>query len=538
MKPYKILAGLALLVLCTTVPFLQRAYFVDDYYHVTMAKGLLAHPLRPYDFYSDDAGHHVIAWERGAAPRMVNPPLFHYYLAAILKVFGGRLRVLRASTLPLSIISVWCVYFLGKRFTARPGLAAALMALTPAYWLTSYSLLIDSGLMPLFLASLLVFFKALDRRKAGPAMLAGLLMGLTLLVKYSGVLVVAVALLWQLSARDRRRWLPGYAAYIVCCGVLLAWGFWNIAAYGRMHLLATLPRGVHGLSFLAWSGKLLVVSAFFSGGTIFVLGGYPLLAVTRRKVLAAVIAFVGLLTVIFVSSYGGFSWSQAAMFAVEAGGTAAFLLAAQHARQRFLLWWLVLGLAELTVMMPWTAARYFLIVLPPAVWLFIDAFDRERLSRWIIPFAEATALFGACLAYADYAQAGVIRKLEWALTANSPAFEKLAPRSSNKWYFLADTFDGAQPYIEPLGWESVFPNQNFSRGDLFLRARYRKSSWWAVPHPERFEWLARFVYDSRLPLRVMDVPASAGFYASCWGALPFTVTKDPLEEFDLYLVKK
>ena len=47
---------LAILVLSTCLPFVHRAYFVDDYYHMEMAKGILEHPLRPYDFRTDDNG--------------------------------------------------------------------------------------------------------------------------------------------------------------------------------------------------------------------------------------------------------------------------------------------------------------------------------------------------------------------------------------------------------------------------------------------------------------------------------------------------
>jgi hypothetical protein len=51
---------------------------------------------------------------------------------------------------------------------------------------------------------------------------------------------------------------------------------------------------------------------------------------------------------------------------------------------------------------------------------------------------------------------------------------------------------------------------------------------------KQFQPIARFEVRSWNPLRVMDVPASAGFYASCWGALPWAITNHPLERFELY----
>src|SRR5262245_38585110 len=98
-----ILSAVALLI---ALPFINRPYFVDDYYFVKMAKGILEHPTRPYDFRADDAGKDNIAWEAGQRPRMVNPPLFHYYLAGVMKVFGDSEVVLRLSLLPFSILAL------------------------------------------------------------------------------------------------------------------------------------------------------------------------------------------------------------------------------------------------------------------------------------------------------------------------------------------------------------------------------------------------------------------------------------------------
>src|ERR1043165_5956950 len=110
------IALLVLVSLATSLPFVRRAYFVDDFYFVTMAKGILEHPARPYDFLSDDAGIANVAWERGKQPRMVNPPLFHYFLAAVIAVWGDATWKLRSASLLFPLISLYAAYFLGKRF--------------------------------------------------------------------------------------------------------------------------------------------------------------------------------------------------------------------------------------------------------------------------------------------------------------------------------------------------------------------------------------------------------------------------------------
>src|SRR5438132_2517709 len=115
---------LSLVVLATSLPFVGRAYFVDDYYFVTMAKGILSNPWRPYDFKSDDAGIANVGWERGQRPRMVNPPLFHYGLAGVMALFGDAPWKLRTASLLFSFMALFSMYFLGKRLVPDPLVAA------------------------------------------------------------------------------------------------------------------------------------------------------------------------------------------------------------------------------------------------------------------------------------------------------------------------------------------------------------------------------------------------------------------------------
>ena len=540
-KDSKAIALLTLVVLATGLPFVRRAYFVDDYYFVTMARGILQNPWRPYDFKSDDAGIGNVAWERGQRPRMVNPPLFHYYLAGVIALFGDAPWKLRASSLLFPLVAMIAMYFLGKRWVPDPLTAALLMALSPAWWLTSYSLLIDSALAAFLLASLWVFVIGQERRSVAWILAAGCLMGLTMGVKYFGVIVVPIALSWQLLDSKRRKWPGGYLAYGAFALVQLAWGFWNIATYGRSHFLEALPRGMDSPSSIAWAQKALVVAGFLGGGLVFILAApFFLWRLSKGWMAVLGVLFAGL-AALFSSRAGGFTPDQAFLLSLFIVGAAAFFVVTGRTldftdrSQAFLGIWAALGLLELVVVMPWTAARYLLCVLPAIAWIFIlqlEKFGSPFLRRSVL---GVTALAGLLLAHADYVQANTIVKLAAALRIRAGEFQRIAPKPQSHWYYLADTFDGSQPYLEPLGWRNVLPHQKFEKGDLFLRAYYRKSSWWNVDEQmKQFRPVARLEVRSWNPLRVMDVPASAGFYASCWGALPWAITNHPLERFELY----
>ena len=590
---------LTFLVLAAALPFVHRAYFIDDYYHVTMARGLLAHPARPYDFLADDNGHHNIGWERGRAPRMVNPPAFHYFLALAMKLWGDESWKLRTAVLVFPLVSAFCVYFLGKRFTRRPLAAASLLVITPAFWLTSYSLLIDGALLACFLMALLAFIIGAEKRRLSWILFSGALMGLTFLVKYSGALIFPLCLSWQWMDARRRGWKGAYAAYAVAAAVILLWGLWGIFTYGQMHFLATFSRGFHStslaglLALLLFSGgfflnhlpqrrfhvfqagmacwlaalllaagglffhpsvpvwmgrfyvdKWVVVASFLGGSLFFPVWSVLLLGMLSRRALLISAGALAALYGALHSSMGGFGIVQSLLLCLFIGGSAAFLGLMAHqcrpwqsAQDRFLMFWIVAGLFELVTVMPWTAGRYFLLILPPAAWVFLRLVDQLDASfLWPVIWCS-TALLGFLLAVADYAQAGAAARLAQVLTNRQGQLEAVAPRPPHHWYYLGDTFDGAQPYLLALGWQNVFPDDPLQAGDLLIKPRYRQSSWWRLPQTHRLRLVLAYEARSRLPLRVMDVPSSAGFYASAWGALPFTITRDPLERFEVYQVQ-
>jgi hypothetical protein len=589
---------LTFLLLVTTLPFVHRAYFVDDFYFVTMAKGILQHPTRPYDFLSDDAGIANVAWERGKQPRMVNPPLFHYFLAAVIKTWGDDVWKLRTASLIFPWITLVCVYLLGRRFIRDSLAAASLLAVTPAFWLTSYSLLLDSALVAFLMAALTCFIFGHERNSMKWWILSGFFIGCTLLTKYTGFLIYPVMLMWHWLHRDRCSIKGTVVTWTVSFVLFVLWGVWGIAIYGQPHFTATLSRGFHpappvgviglglivGAAFLLWLrpmekrtrqiapilgllcvalwtavltrsasiagwlqtfylDKMIGVASFLGGTTVFAFFTLPMLWQRSRKVFTAVTVVALVLFVVFASRLGGFNLNQSLtlmFFILAAAGL--LLVGLSHitpdapSEAKFLLGWLIVGLIELIVVMPWTAARYFLIVLPAAVWIFRYVVEqRGYLRLWKLAWVTS-AVMGLALAYVDLKQAQVIVPLGERLGSQREVFQSIAPRPQHRWFYLADTFDGSQPYIQSLGWENVFPFQEFPKGSLFLRSHYRKSSWWNIPNPERFQPIMVWEFDSKIPLRVMDIPAAAGFYASCWGILPYAFTRHPLERFELYLV--
>jgi hypothetical protein len=522
---------------------------VDDHYQLLMARGLLDHPARPYDFRADDGGPGNAGWEKGGFPRMVNPPLHHYMAALLLRLSGdaslgpsaenpaggGRLWLVRLGMAAFSALAAPLLVLLSRRCLVPPGPAAVLAVLTPAFWLSSFSLLIDATLLPFFLGALVSWIEGVKRRGPAFLILAGVLMGATLLTKYTGGFVGILALAyWALErSDDGKRHPAALLALLIPAAALAGWGAWTSALYGGSHLAESSKRVLQTFQI----SHVLIFLTFLSGVLLFPLESWawaarrgPRFSVTAGGVAAVLGAFLA-------SPWGGFSAAQAVLMAALAGGGALFLMRVlvfkpdpRAPTDLFLGFWLLLGTVQMIWVMQWVAARYYLTLVPPAVLLLLRAWDRENrhapraLSRRAAAWGVGMFLVTAALARADWAQAAVGRRIVQDL-----ARDGVTAGGDRALYYTGDSFTGS--LLGYAGWKAYFPGSPLKPGDLILRQTVVMPPWWFQAPPSRVA--AVYEYPARWPLRLMDNAGSAGFYASAWGALPWTFSRGPWERYVL-----
>lgn len=542
-----LMRGLCILLgLAALAPFVNRAFSADEPYHRLIARWQASRPGAPYDFPADDAGHGNPGWERGRPPRMVNPLLFHQYLGLVMRLWGGELWKLRLSLLVFPLMALAAMGSLGRRLlggseTFWPG---AFLLAAPAFWLGSTALLMDVFMLALELGGLALFIKGTEERHRGWLALGGLLLGLSPLAKYTGGLGLLLAGCWLYLKSGGR----GLARSAWVFGLMLAplalWSWWTWQIYGEPHLLAAWKRSGE----VGWA-KALAVLFFWSGSTLlpfaFLLKPWVR---SRAEALAWAAASAGSAAV-FVSPYGGFSPGQAVVAGLCLTSSLAFLWRIargwgslwERREDRFLLIWFACAAFALWRVMPWTAARYHLIALPPAILLvlrLVSSAVREPAGRasYLRAVGTAMAAWTFCLALTDYAQAYVNRRIHRDLPGFLDAVSH-RPTLSPRFYFLGDAFTDATPYLEDLGGAAAFPDDRLPRGALLVRKTRAMPAQWAGPVRADLEFLGALEYPSRWPLRVMDLPSSAGFYASVWGALPWSFTLGPWERLLVHRVK-
>src|SRR3954454_6363111 len=140
------------LVLLIRLPFLNQAIQGDDHIYLTEAQHALIDPLHPSDvkyvFLGDDVDL------RGHS----HPPGNAWPLAGLLLVFGDVKEIpFHAAYIGFSLIAMWAMWSLARRFTEHPIWAALLFLAVPTYVINGTSLEADLPFLAFWLAAIALF---------------------------------------------------------------------------------------------------------------------------------------------------------------------------------------------------------------------------------------------------------------------------------------------------------------------------------------------------------------------------------------------
>jgi len=539
---------ISILAACVLLPFSNRAFLIDDEYHFTVAKQILEHPLRPYDFKADELGGEMNGWNRGETPWLINPPLMHYFLALGIKIFGENTTLIRIYFIIFPLISAICMYCLAAEFTAYPLFAALLMVFTPAFLVTSTGLMIDSVLLAFYLLTLVLFIKGEKNKNYLLLVFSGICMGLALLTKYTGISVVFMVALWMFYRWKNIGNRKFYAVYFAIPALMfLLWSISNIISYGQAHLLACFRDNLVSMG-PAWM-KILSMLVFFSGSLIF--PAFIVFRIFNNGKTIPAFSFIALLACYFLfsSDFGGFTQKQSIMISLFIFFSLAYLLLVLKKYSKLkinkntvLLLWLAITLIVIARSMSGTAARYYLVSIPPAVLLFINFYDENfGNKKYFRLFLSITCIItlvsGLAVTYSDYLQADVNRRIAADATSDIKTIRH------NKAYFIGNSFTGMHYYMKKFGWQPLFTGTVLQNNDLVLLSEMisRPISMAFLPQIQKeqknFKYIKSYVYTSRFPVRIMNKNDSAGLYSSFFGSLPFAFSSEPIEIFHLYSYK-
>lgn len=221
------------LTLSCLVPFLGKAYHIDDTLFLWVGEQIQRHPADPFGF--------TVNWFGFAYPMVKsfeNPPLTCYYIALVARAVGWSEPAMHAAFLLPALASAWGIHSLARRYCRRPLLAAVMAVLSPVFLISSTTVMCDVMLLAFWVWSIVLFEKGQEENRPLLFLASGIVGGLAVLTKFPGLALVP--LLGACGLHRRRRLSLGWWLLAPAVPLLVAAGYewYTRKMYGQGLLLA------------------------------------------------------------------------------------------------------------------------------------------------------------------------------------------------------------------------------------------------------------------------------------------------------------
>jgi len=534
--------GVLLAVVCVmTLPFLGKAFHLDDTVFIWLAEEKLEEPA---SLGLEDHGY-----EGRLFPEYydTHPPLLAAYLALLIKTCGGASETgLHLGFMVFPIIAAASMYFLSRRFTGSPLVAALLLLVTPGFMVMSQSVMSDVPTLAFWLAAIALYIYGVDRGSGRMLALAGLAVSLAVMTTYQSLSLLPLLLLYAiLKGRVSPRSIAPLAAGLL---VFAAFVLYFYLATGGPPKLSYSIGVITDPGFIA--KKILSVVSVLGGGIVFPL----FLVVGMLKGRKDYLAFAGLTALLLLSialqvAAGTYTLLPAIL---QVGFYAAGILAffrflkvgsdAAFARDRspeeldsiFLLAWIGGVLFYSLALLPYASTRYLLPLFPPVVLMFVRYARGVILGglawkRFAAGAVALTAASGLAVAVADQQLSDVYRDF-----ARGPG-RGLSAGGARVW--VAGEF-GLRYYLQLEGASYITrEGEQPAAGDYVVLSHKMIASFIPEELRERLHLEQVVEYPSGWPVRLQDKDSLAGFYAQFHGYLPYSFADSPVELVAVYSVR-
>ena len=532
-----------MVVIACLVPFLNKAFHIDDPLFLWTAKHICQNPADFYGFSLNWYNHTELMGR--ITP---NPPLMAYYLALAGLLLGWTEIAIHLAFLVPAIAVTLGVFFLSRRFCSRPALATLAAILTPGFLVSGTTVMCDMMMLAFWVWTILLWVRGTQENNPRLLWLAALLIGPCALVKYIGLALIALLFSYSLAEKRRLGWwvLPLLLPVLV----LVEYEWMTHLLYGRALLTDaaafTTKRSLLGATVVQ---KVLIGLTFVGGCAASVFFASPFL--WSRKVWAAgfLATAVGIVWMLVqnnfitpaVESPYMARWSfllQAGFMAATGIGilSLAFEDVCRHrnAESLLLAFW-VCGIFLFTVFLNWTVSARNILTLIPAVGILLARKLEANggSERCFVKWSPAVSLIPAAVlamlvAMADTSLANTARRA----AAEIPA--ALRGRGGAIWY---EGHWGFQYYIDTAVIRPIDNvTWNLARGDLVIIPWDNTNI--VLLRPELVSLLSTTYFQPCRWLTSMNPAVGAGFYSHTWGPLPFVFGSVAPTRYSVFVVKQ
>jgi 4-amino-4-deoxy-L-arabinose transferase-like glycosyltransferase len=536
-------AWLMVIVLVCLVPFINKAFFIDDTLFLRAAEQIQKHPLDFYGF--------TINWFDRTLPMTdstENPPLASYYIAAVASLAGWSERVLHLAFLLPALAAAWGTYSLAKNHCRRPFLAALIAVLTPAFLISATTVMCDVMLLAFWVWTLVVFERALPKNSIAAFVACGCLAGLAAWTKFFGLALVPLLAVYGLC-RVRRAgwWMTAFIIPLLFAAVYECIGY---KLYGHEMFLsaAHYSNHAHARTFIKLGQKIIIGLGFVGGCFLPALFYLPLLW-SRRIILAMpCLMAAGLFIFPHMPAFAWVLWNddgslkwgvffESAILTV-AGVYVVILTIADLWKNRdtasLLIFLWMGGVLVFTIGVNWSINGRSLLPAVPVLGILVARRMEQRgvtHGRWepwqLFGPAVLAGVVGMFLAKADY---------DLANTNRAAAKLLLAQRQESGKPLWFQGHWGFQYYMEHGGAKPVeMDAPRLTAGTVVVVPTQDKEDYLMATSSE-FHLLEVKKYEPNTLCATMDPAAGAGFYSADLGPLPFAMTGMQPQYFWVYQV--
>jgi 4-amino-4-deoxy-L-arabinose transferase-like glycosyltransferase len=270
------------------VPFIGKAFHIDDTVYIWVAKHI---HTNPFDFYGFTANWHGLPQSMSFINK--NPPLVSYYIALVAALFGWAELTLHLAFLLVAVGFSLGTYYLARSFCQHPHIATLMAVLTPVFLLSSTNVMADTMMLAFYVWAVALWVRGLEENRSLYLLIASILIALSALTKYFGMTLVPLLIMYSLVLKRRLgSWILFLCIPIL---VLCSYQWLTYALYGQDLITSAV------LFSLGWElSEKLKLPLAFAGGSIVSVAFYAPFLWSRRFWLIIII-LLALVVAVLVS---------------------------------------------------------------------------------------------------------------------------------------------------------------------------------------------------------------------------------------------
>ena len=538
-RSFIIVAGITTICL---IPFITKAFHIDDTLFLWCAKQIQANPLDFYGF--------TVNWYGEQQPMFLvnqNPPLVPYFISAVASLFGWTETTLHiAFIMPAVCLSIG-IYFLARFLCSLPYLAAVIAVLTPVFLVSSTNVMTDTFFLNLYVWSVVLWLCGMEKGKSLYFLCACVLISLSALTKYFGMSLIPLLFVYSLVRKHK---LGVWAIFLIIpIFILIGYELLTFLLYNNFLISnsATYAIKVGGAEKMA----LFITKTFrglsYAGGCMVGILFFTHLLWSRRELKMGIIflllfvaALFGMesLRTVLLPNIQSIRYELIIQYAVFTfAGIQILLLAAAdllkyRTPESLLLFLWVFGTFLFASQVNWTVNARTILPMVPAVGILIirrlnEKIDFKNPSKTFLytwPLIPA-AIIALSATWADVSLANCQRSVARKIHTEFSGYPHTI------WF---QGHWGFQYYMESLGAKAIDYNESIIKTGEIIIIPINNTNLVKLPK-NQFHFVGKRQLKPCRWIGTMSRKNATGFYWDLYGPLPFSIGNIEPEEYLVFL---